>query len=381
MGVNLMKIGILTFHNSYNCGSMMQTFALQRFLTKQQHQVEIIDFSNEGQKKLYSTLYENNSVKNVIKNIIILPKRKRISRNYESFEQFKRSNFNLTKHNYTRIEELSNDEELVFDAVITGSDQVWNITIEDSDDAYFLSWVKKGKKIAYAPSFGSKNIAKYAKDVNKYKSYLALIDYVSVREKNGQRWISDLINKNVPILPDPTLLLDASEYKEVESVSLNLPKDYIFYYSPGYQRKINKLVCKIAKKYKLPVIAFNSKTFYVKFMQFSGFTLPEVENPSTYLQLIKNAKLIITTSFHGTVFSSIYKKCFWTIKNGGMFGDDDRVLTLIEQLNLEDRLISDEFNSKFDYQKKPSYDDYDERVKSMRIKALRFLEEALSSKV
>lgn len=128
---------------------------------------------------------------------------------------------------------------------------------------------------------------------------------------------------------DPTLLLSTNDYDKIAMQSLKLPQQYIFYYSPSYFPKINSLVKKVSKKYNLPVIAFNTKTFFVKGMQLQGFKLPDIENPAAYLELIKNASIIFTTSFHGTVFSSIYQKSFWTIKNGGMFGDDDRVKLLL----------------------------------------------------
>ena len=179
------------------------------------------------------------------------------------------------------------------------------------------------------------------------------------------------------LLLDPTLLLKQDDYIEIESHDLKLPPRYIFYYSPGYSRDINRLVYKISQKYDLPVIAFNTKTFYVKGMQFSGFRLPEIENPSTYLQLIKNAEMIITTSFHGTVFSTIYRKNFWTVKNGGMFGDDDRVKTLMYLLDLEDRMIPIEFDNSFDYLKEKNYKKYEELLEKEQKRAYRYLKRML----
>jgi hypothetical protein len=64
------------------------------------------------------------------------------------------------------MKELSDED---YTTVVAGSDQIWNITIEDGDDVYFLPWVKKARKVAYAPSFGSKNILKYTKEIDKYK--------------------------------------------------------------------------------------------------------------------------------------------------------------------------------------------------------------------
>lgn len=370
------KIGLITFHNSYNCGSMMQTYALQFYINNFMDDLscEVIDFSNEGQQTLYSVLPPNNNIKNFIKRLILIPHRTRIACNFESYEAFKDSFFPLSKDKFSRMEELNDNN---YDIVITGSDQVWNITIEDGDDAYFLPWVKKARKVAYSPSFGSRSIQKNASNVKKYRDYLNDFDYLSIRENNGQKWIKELIDKTVPVLIDPTLLLNKECYDKIASEDLKLPSKYIFYYSPGYSRDINKLVQKISDKYSLPVIAFNSKTYYVKGMNYTKFKLPEIENPSTYLQLIKNAELIITTSFHGTIFSSIYGKKFWTIKNGGMYGEDDRVLTLMNKLDLEDRLIPIEFNKEFDYLKDKDYSYYSKLLIKEQEKAIDYLNCAL----
>ena len=156
-----------------------------------------------------------------------------------------------------------------------------------------------------------------------------------------------------------------------------MPSKYIFYYSPGFDYRINNLVKAISKKYNLPVIAFNSKNYYVKLMQLQHFLLPKLENPSTYLQLISNATMVITTSFHGTIFSTIFKKNFWTIKNGGMFGEDDRVLTLMENLDLTDRLIDIEFDDNFDYFCEKNFEIYDTNLSELRKKSLQFLNESI----
>ena len=145
------KIGIITFHNSYNCGSMLQAYAMQQVVELlTQRSSEIIDFSNEGQQILYSVRQPNNSLKNIVKNIILTPWFERIARNYASYENFKKQNFHLSHHPIRKSTDLSDAN---YDIVVAGSDQIWNITIEDADDAYFLLWVKTAKKVSYATSF------------------------------------------------------------------------------------------------------------------------------------------------------------------------------------------------------------------------------------
>ena len=370
------KVGIITFHASHNCGSMLQAYALQCFLQKNGYNPEMVNFSSEGQKNLYSLYNKNKSLKFMVRNFVFHLHSKRLKNTRERYEAFKKQYFKFSDFSTSDMDEICADN-LDYYAVIAGADQVWNTTISDYDDAYFLYWVKNAKRIAYAPSFGAKNPLNYAKDINKIKQYLNDFNSLSIRENNGQRWINELIGEKVPVVLDPTLIIDKEDYEKITAKELNLPEKYIFYYSPSYSLNINKLVKKISKKYKLPVIAFNGKAYYLRGMELSGFKLPDFEDPTSYLQLMKNAAMIITTSFHGSIFSTLYHKKFWVIKNGGMFGDDDRVRTLLSQLNINERLISSEFDDKFDYMQDLDYEAFDSLLKEKRAFSENYLLNAL----
>ena len=368
-----MKIGIITFHNSYNCGSMLESYAMQTIVQRLGYDTEIVNFSSEGQKNIYATRFKNDSIKNIIKNILTIPAIKKIEYNNQKYEEFKQKNFNLTKE-YKSGFDISETE---YNAVIAGSDQIWNITIEDYDDAYFLSWVKKARKIAYAPSFGAKKISNYTNDEEKYLNYLKEFDYLSIRENNGQKWIKEMIGVDVPVLLDPTLLLEVEDYNKIEDKSLQEKDKYIFFYCPSFNREICKFVKKIADKYNLKVITWSTKSYYFKIIKSFGFTLPEYESPAVYLNLINNAELVLTTSYHGTIFSTLYQKKFITIKNGEMYGNDDRVITLLRQLDMEDRLIPYDFDDNYNYLNEVDYTDYKKKIDVSKAKSIDYLESSL----
>ena len=92
---------------------------------------------------------------------------------------------------------------------------------------------------------------------------------------------------------------------------------------------------------------------------------------------MKNASMVITTSFHGCIFSTVFKKNFWVVKNGGMFGTDDRVLTLLKQLSIEDRMVPIEFNDDFDYLKSADYTQYNINLKTLKEESQNYLLSAL----
>lgn len=364
------KIGIITFHNSYNCGSMLESFAIQKYLTNQKIENEIIDFSNFGQRNMYSVLEKNTNIKKVIKNAITLLHYKKVKRNNQKYEEFKKKNFMLSDRDFVDSKDLSDDE---YSIVVAGSDQIWNITIPDADDAYFLPWVKKARKVAYAPSFGAKNIKVCSNDVDKYKRYLKSFDGLSTREYNGKKWIKDLIGEDVEVIIDPTLLLEKDEYDNILDDKIKVPEKYIFFYCPSFNTQICKFVKELSNNLNIPVITWSTKKYYLKGINRFGFDLPEYESPSAYLKLIKNAELVLTTSFHGTIFSTIYKKKFFTLKNGDMYGDDDRVYTLLDQLGIMNRLIECKYDEKFDYLQNVDYTEYDKNLPILKVKAKKYI--------
>lgn len=373
MGSDKEKVGIITFHASYNCGSMLQAYALQCFLKKHGYDPEIVDFSSPGQRRLYSVFSRKKSVKNIARNAVFLCHKCRIEKNFARYEKFKQEQFCLSDYQAEQRSELKDH----YYAVIAGADQIWNITIADYDDAYFLPWVTQAKRIAYAPSFGSKNIVDHTDDLEKFKNYLIAFDSLSIRENNGRKWIAEMTGLDAPVVLDPTLLLDPEDYAPILSEELKLPEKYIFYYSPTYSLDRNRLVRKISKKYKLPVIAFNTKAFYLRGMNFHGFKLPAAEDPTTYLQLMKNATMVITTSFHGSVFASMFRRSFWIIKNGGMYSQDDRVITFLQATGLGGRLVEPVFDDSFNYLSLPDYEEHARKLEVLQKTSTDYLLSAL----
>ena len=369
------RVGILTLHHSYNCGSMLQAFALQETLERMGHEVRVINFSNEGQARLYRVLERPTSLKRIVKDLLLAPRAGRIRRNFAAYERFMTEHLHLDGPVVRHREEL---DDAGYDVVVAGSDQVWNVTIDDGDDAYFLPWVTRARRVAYAPSFGARSIARFSPDPRVHAGWLKDFDALSIRERNGRRWIRELIGVDAPVLLDPTLLLDAGDYAPLEHRPPGLPGEYLFYYAPSYSRPINRFVAAIAKRHGLAVVAFNAKTFYVKGMGLTGFVLPAVEGPAAYLALIRGAAAVVTTSFHGTVFSTIYRRPFWTVKNGGMYHDDDRVLTLLEALGLEDRLVPPSFDSGRDWLAAPDFEGPAARIAVGGRDARAFLARALA---
>ena len=236
------RVGLITFHASHNNGSMLQALALQNMLKKYGCEVEIIDFSNEGQRNLYAPLPKAHNWKQVIKRAIWRTNYKELLKQYESYEAFSKKYFYLTEKKYYNSSELYELNEK-YDAFIVGSDQVWNIKCIDADEAYFLTFVKDKPVFAYAVSFGANNA--FAPEENgKYVKYFEKFCKVSVREKNAQKWTLEATGKKVPICLDPTMLYSESEWEQMVDIG-NEPiinGKYIFYYCFGINEEIQKFL-------------------------------------------------------------------------------------------------------------------------------------------
>ena len=147
------KVGIITFHASHNYGSMLQAYALQQVVLSLGHECEIINFRTKAQKKFYLPFFLHEGW--AIKLKAIRYPRLAIDsiRKYWNFENFLKEKYTLSLRTYASSEELKEDV-LDYDCYISGSDQIWNTSCCDFRTSYFLDFVIKGKRIAYAPSMG-----------------------------------------------------------------------------------------------------------------------------------------------------------------------------------------------------------------------------------
>lgn len=351
-----MKIGIITFHGAINCGSMLQAYALQTVLEKKYGaEVSIIHYTNKGQRQYYA-LWDTKLRPRIIKaNLQALPYWDKIREYQKDFTDFSNQYMNLTKPvlQYKDLEKMNGR----FDIVISGGDQIWNVICRDADQAYFLSFVKDAIKVSYSPSLGSVEIGKYV-DQAYYQSLLEDYDFLSVREPNGKKWLGDITNREIKIVADPTFLLTKKEWEENLSIQ-TMEKDFIFYYGFDFQNETNNhILAKVSKKLGLPIYVTDKKSWYLYHLEQYGFVLHEENGPMGFLQLMKNAKIVFARSFHGILFSIIFRKDFWSLHNATYANPlDDRARHILERVHLLDRnividdLLTMDIFEKIDYEK------------------------------
>lgn len=307
-----MKIGIITIHVSPNYGATLQAFALYKFLELQGFDCELIDlhrseFDDYVPSKRFVrcrprkvSRYEK--FKNVIKKIIgyktrvINTKNKYSAEAAPKFEAFN-SQIKLSKP-YRGIDQLYADPPL-YDVYITGSDQVWNPSQNYCIEPYFLTFAPdSARKISYAASIGITDIRENEKVL--FAKWLSRYDAISVREKQAKVILTSITNKEITQVSDPTFLLDREYWKSIAVYPSE--KDYILIFTLGFDQRMVEYGKKLSQesKKKLFVLA------QVQDKNVADGYVPIVDaGPQEWLGYIANASLVLTDSFHCTVFSII----------------------------------------------------------------------------
>ena len=202
--------------------------------------------------------------------------------------------------------------------------------IADSSWAYFLNFVKKGTKISYAPSFGNKNQTLNKEQLRKLQKNLISFDHISVRDEWSQSFVNKLTKKQPNILIDPTMLLDYNDWVRIIPPKRIVEDKYILLYDIKCGSDTLKTAKKLAKHYKAKII---SPTLSTKRFLNRTITNKYDCGPLEFLNLVLNAELIVTSSFHGAVFALLLRKNFVVCD----YANDNRLNTLCKKFNLSNR--------------------------------------------
>lgn len=324
-----MRIGIVTYHRSLNCGAVLQAYALQTFLERN-FDVEaiIVDCRVRVSRKRF--VFSCASIKRFLGSLYY----SLLTVGIEDWRRMRYDVFSRRHLHYSRFfgYDSSNVDCAGFDAFCAGSDQIWNPVLSRGNMMFFLDFVPDDKlKIAYAPSIGLDEFPKEYRD--RCKALIKRFDKVSVRESSGAEMLKELLGSEVPVLCDPTLLLKAADYDKV-AVAPTIASRYICVYSMGNEPRVNMALEKLMRQCDLPVIwlvgghAASWRINRGRIRRISCF------GPGEFLGYMKNASFVLTNSFHGTAFSLIYDKPFSVVLNGT--ATDARMTSLLGKLGLDD---------------------------------------------
>jgi hypothetical protein len=364
------RIGMITFHGN-NYGAVFQAFALQRYIRDHiSSDVEIINLRTKFHIDFNHNVFEKltgNPIKWFIVFILTLLRYRAIKRKQYRFELFRKQNLKFG------IAVFYDDESLIQnvppkDYYLTGSDQVFNPN-SDLYRVYYLGFDKgDGKKVAYAPSFG---ISKFDSIIaDKIKGLLNDYDSLSCREEQGAIFMSSLLNRDVPVVLDPTFLLTKQQWDDV-AIHDAKNKGCIFVYDLNGGYRLLRIAYKLKSKTGKKIVCCTSKVrnFY-KDADVVDFSI----GPGEMLGYIEDADFVVTDSFHGTALSLVMgTKVLSYIALPSMAS---RLTTIMGALNLEEQLLSEKDLDKdflsIDF--KP----YDDKLNMLREKSVEYLTKALN---
>lgn len=338
-----MKLAILTQPLFFNYGGLLQAYALQTILERMGHEVIILNrettstsgrFPNnlvlDAKYFLRKILRKPNVTRNSRQNKLISSKTKRFIDKY----------LHITPSLYTEKMLADYVNKHPQDGFVVGSDQVWRPSYSPSIGNYFLDFSegKSVKRLAYAASLGVDYWEFSEEDTNKCAALANHFDGISVREASGVALCKEFLGVDAVHVLDPTMLLEKADYTSIfAGVFCSCPSNGLFYYILNVDEEKEKIIRFISEQNEAP----------------SYTCMPELypgpdnieKNPSKciyptvdeWLYKLSNAKVVVTDSFHGTVFSIIFNKPFWVIRNEAR--GNTRIESLLDMFGLSNRLI------------------------------------------
>lgn len=380
----LKKIAILSFRNPFNYGAELQVFALGKKLQMLGYNTEVLNVARpfidaDARRSNKLKVSYNDTFKARLRAGITFVKQRtlwllhyeRSTLKIKNSDAFHNRYNCFTKHRFRNFDELYT-AKFDYTHYIVGSDQVWNFEYPFSLEPYFLSFVKAGKKIAYAASIGHSKLPDSLKKY--YKQHLQEFDHISMREMQGSTIVSALLGKPIETMLDPTLLITPQEWRqtlEIENKSNNSVVIYLRSYRPYAIRLAKEMGLRHGIK----------KIVYIGSRVTKDFDDPEVDyrydvSTPEFVSLFANASFVITNSFHGTAFAVNFGRRFFTVVNDSM-KTASRFYSLLEQTNLLDRICKEETPFECIIDNPVPEEDACIRLETLREKSINFLHRTL----
>lgn len=305
-----MKIGIVTFHDADNFGAMLQSYGLQSALQKLGVQSCFLDFP------ITKAPTETPSS----------PLMQRILHHREHRQML----FSRFRDTYLNCASFNENQTECYDLFIAGSDQVWNPEITGGAGKYLLSFAPAHKRCAYAASFGTPELpenckAYFAKELQQFR-------HISVREKSGIDLVHKLTGMQARVDIDPSMLVEASHWEQMMAQP-KTEKPYLLLITVQNDMNLLRLATQIAQDRGLEL-----KVISASFFPPLGFQPWSDVSVTDWLRMVHDAQAVISSSFHGLVFSILFHKEFYSNPLvSGLADRNSRVTELMETLGIPER--------------------------------------------
>lgn len=337
-----MKIAIMTQPLGKNYGGIMQAWALQQVLKRMGHEPVTVDRRPDAQGIAYklARLSYRAALRAIGKRKASINLEQHLPSILQHTRAFIDQHITMSEPLDSTAKLQAHFERNHYDAVIVGSDQTWRPSYSPNIGNYFLDFLdgEKIRRIAYASSFGVDHW-EFTEDQTQRCAELAKkIDVISVREDSGVELCRKQLGVEATHVLDPTLLLDKADYLQlIGSERLNNSPHGVYTYFLDKTLEKQALAKQVSEELGEPVYSCQAKHYIGEdtTSPVADYTMPDIKE---WLAGFVNAKIVLTDSFHGMVFSIIFNKPFCVIgnKHRGMA----RFSSLLNRLKIKGRLIT-----------------------------------------
>ena len=390
------KVGIVSCYFHPNYGSMLQAYATQKILDDLGIENETICIDgikpamNKTKIRYYLRQFTNpdilaGTIWRIGKRTLYKKLKKdtfgrQVSIRNTCFEAFSKEKFRVSKP-YASRAELTTAARKQYNAVLVGSDQLW-LPSNIEADYYTLTWVPdEVNKIAYATSFGVSFLPAYLNE--KTTAFLKRIDHIAVREEKGCELVQQYTGRQVPLVCDPTLLFTAEDWMCIQKEEPIVSGSYIFCYFLGNNTEDRAFAKRLRDKTGYKIVALLHLDEYIKGDCDYADETPYDVGPGEFVNLIRNAAYICTDSFHGSVFSILYQKQFFTsmrVRKEGVLCTNNRIDSLFDTLGITGRKIDGSEDVEECMTRTLDYPVIHEKIAAFREESMQYLKDALAQK-
>ena len=386
------KTALVTCYFQHNYGSQLQALATQMMLDKlgvENETVRIDGLKREINRAKYKYFLSKAFDKNTVMDKMAAIKKaiaKRTNRKYAEnlaardriFSRFAETRFRLSPMYRSKAELGQHARD--YAAFIVGSDQLW-LPSNIAADYYTLNFVPDGvTKIAYATSFGVSSLPR--KQADMARKFLNRFNSIFVRETSGQRLIKKLTGRDVPLVCDPTLLFTAEEWNRQATPKRLVADNYILCYYLGNNPAHRAFAKRLSQKTNCKIVQLPNLDEYIKSDEgFADYPLYEV-SPLDFIALIRDAKYVLTDSFHCTVFSALFSKDFYVFRRYGAdsaVSTNSRIYSLLDTFDTPGRLLTGSEDAAECLQAKIDFTAVHKRINRLREASATALKQALRS--
>lgn len=299
-----MRAKVITITGESNYGNSLQNYAVIKTLNKLGVNAETIKTEYEPDIVPHNRSNVKNYIKILLKHGNYMYFKRKIR-----FKKFSDKYLSKTKELYSeqRFNSVGDCDVLVF-----GSDQIWNFTffgrLENNIDFFTGGLFNNIPKIAYSASIGRDYIPNQY--IDKVKENLSAFKSISVREDNAKEILTEIIDKDISVTIDPTLMLSKQEWLTIAKKPKYMKKNSKFavsYFLGELSKVTDEYIRKITHEKGLELINLNSE--WIEYSEINN-PLHFVTDPAEFIWLIANCEIVFTDSFHGSVFSIIMDKPF-----------------------------------------------------------------------